>query len=147
MSSPVTRWYAGGLRFACTGCGRCCTGATGYVWVTADEIERLAELLGMSLDAFGSSYLRRVGGRLALLERADGECVFFRDGACSVYAARPRQCVAFPFWDANLDSEEAWAACARECEGISADAPLVGVAEIERLRETGPRTGAACSRR
>ena len=26
-------WYRDGLRFACTRCGACCTGAPGYVWV------------------------------------------------------------------------------------------------------------------
>ena len=26
-------WYHLGLRFQCTGCGDCCTGAPGYVWI------------------------------------------------------------------------------------------------------------------
>ena len=34
-------WYAGGLRFTCTGCGDCCTGAPGYVWVNQQEIDAL----------------------------------------------------------------------------------------------------------
>jgi hypothetical protein len=35
-------WYKDGLRFTCTGCGDCCTGAPGYVWVNKEEIEALA---------------------------------------------------------------------------------------------------------
>ena len=39
-------WYRGGLRFSCTQCGKCCSGAPGYVWVTKDEIEQIAAFLG-----------------------------------------------------------------------------------------------------
>jgi len=88
-----------------------------------------------------------VGNRLALLERAEGDCVFLRDGACAVYAARPRQCASFPFWDGNLVSEQTWAATAAHCEGISPTAALVSADEIESLRTFGPRSEAACNRR
>jgi Fe-S-cluster containining protein len=146
-AAPASPWYAQGLRFECTGCGRCCTGGDGYVWVDVTEIERLAQVMDLSLDEFGRRYLRRVGARLALLERAGGECVFFRDGACAVYAARPRQCASFPFWDANLASEDAWTTAARDCEGIRDGAPLVDAARIEEMRADSPRTGASCSPR
>ena len=34
---PSDAWYAEeGLAFECTGCGDCCTGAPGYVWVIRD---------------------------------------------------------------------------------------------------------------
>ncbi|MCH7752933.1 MAG: YkgJ family cysteine cluster protein, partial [Planctomycetes bacterium] len=35
-------WYQDGLRFKCTGCGNCCTGSPGYVWVNQAEINALA---------------------------------------------------------------------------------------------------------
>ena len=31
-------WYDKGLRFSCSECGDCCTGAPGYVWVNKEEI-------------------------------------------------------------------------------------------------------------
>ena len=40
-------WYRDGLRFECTQCGKCCTGAPGYVWLTIPEIYRIAEFLGI----------------------------------------------------------------------------------------------------
>jgi Fe-S-cluster containining protein len=117
-------WYGDGLRFACTGCGDCCTGAAGYTWVSRGDIACLASHLGLALDEFGRSHLRRVGERHALLEdRQTGACVFLEHRSCSVYAARPAQCRAYPFWPRNLTSREAWAAASRECEGIRDDAP------------------------
>ena len=117
--------YGDGLRFACTRCGDCCTGAAGYTWVSIGDIARLASHLGLSLDDFGRRHLRRVGERYALLERrGSGACVFLEHRSCSVYAARPAQCRAYPFWPRNLTSREAWAAAARECEGIRDGAPL-----------------------
>ena len=128
-------WYAAGLRFECTRCGRCCTGAPGYVWVNEAEIAMLAHKLGMSLDDFGRRHLRAVGSRYALLEHsATGDCVFYRDGACTVYDVRPHQCRAFPFWPEHLRSRKSWAAAASECEGIRDDAPLVDADRIEALR-------------
>ena len=41
-------WYEQGLRFTCTTCGNCCTGGPGYVWVTDEEVDRLAAHLGLS---------------------------------------------------------------------------------------------------
>jgi Fe-S-cluster containining protein len=128
-------WYAEGLRFDCTSCGRCCTGSLGYVWVDEPEIRGLAASLGMEVDLFGSRFLRRVGLRYALLESpVSGDCVFLDGTACEVYAARPRQCRSYPFWDHNLRSEEAWSAAAKDCEGIRPDARLVSADEIAALR-------------
>ena len=127
-------WYASGLRFECTQCGRCCTGAAGYVWVDITEIGALARELNLSLDAFGGRYLRRVGSRYALVDRpGTSDCVFYDNGKCSVYAARPQQCRAFPFWRKYLESPETWGAVAARCEGIRDDAPLVARDVIDAL--------------
>ena len=126
-------WYHQGLRFACTQCGRCCTGRGGYVWVTAQEIACLADFLGLGIRRFGRRYLRRIGPRYALLERpGSGDCTFLVGRTCSVYDARPGQCRRFPWWERNLRSPAAWARAAEECEGIAESAPLVSCAEIEQ---------------
>ncbi len=94
-------WYRDSLSFACSQCGRCCTGDPGYVWVTKKEIEALAEFRGLDLDQFGKRYLRRIGRRYSLTEKANNDCVFY-DRGCTVYPARPKQCRTFPFWPENL---------------------------------------------
>lgn len=104
-------WYGEGLRFTCAQCGNCCRGPEpGYVWVTEAEVAALAERVGLSVDAFGARYLRRVGARLSLVERANHDCVFWEDGrGCTVYEQRPEQCRTFPFWTEIVASAEGWA--------------------------------------
>ncbi len=133
-ASDFLPWYREGLRFECTGCGGCCTGSEGYVWVSDDEIAGIAKDLGLEIDDFGKRYLRRVGNsKYALLEdRSTGDCVFLFGRRCMIYDVRPKQCRTFPFWAENLKSKKNWEAAAEECEGISEDAPLHTFEEIER---------------
>ena len=119
MSEGV--WYRNGLQFECAACGGCCTGAPGYVWVNRSEIAVLAASFDMDEDEFGKRFVRRVGNRYSLTERANGDCVFFDPdlGNCRVYANRPRQCRTWPFWDSNLKSRETWNDMARSCPGAN----------------------------
>jgi Fe-S-cluster containining protein len=57
--------------------------------------------------------------RHSLKEQANGDCVFYdrTGGGCTVYAARPRQCRSWPFWDSNLKTPQSWAQTCRECPG------------------------------
>ena len=113
-------WYHEGLRFECTGCGDCCTGAPGYVWVDDEEIAVLAAAVGIELEDFVARYTRRVAGRTSLVEFSNGDCVFFDDATrrCMVYDDRPRQCRTWPFWDSNLSSPAEWARTGRSCPGV-----------------------------
>ena len=126
-------WYGEGLRFRCERCGDCCRGEPGFVWVKFDEAQAIAQHLGMSFSEFEQSFLRRVGRRMSLIERDNGDCVFW-DGAvgCKVYQVRPVQCRNFPFWWVNLESEEAWRAASRRCRGMD-HGRLYSAEEIERL--------------
>jgi Fe-S-cluster containining protein len=128
-------WYREGLRFQCTACGDCCTGAPGYVWVNKDDIAALAAEVGLDVATFETQYVREIGVRKSLLEYPNGDCVFF-DGQsrkCRVYAARPRQCRTWPFWDSNLRSPEAWAETCRVCPG-SGTGRLYQLGEIDAQR-------------
>ena len=112
-------WFADGLRFTCTQCGDCCTGAPGYVWVTQAEIADLAAETGLDPAEFEKRYVRRVGVRKSLVEFGNGDCVFFNNQSrkCSVYGARPRQCRTWPFWNSNLKSPATWKETCRVCPG------------------------------
>jgi len=125
-------WYHAGLRFECTGCGACCTGAPGYVWVNQAEIEAMADMLAMGVADFQRRYVRQVGIRKSLLEFASGDCVLFdnRTHRCRVYEVRPRQCRTWPFWASNLRSPDTWRQVSRHCPG-SDRGPLFSLSEIQ----------------
>lgn len=116
---PVQPWYHKGLRFQCTQCGDCCTGAPGYVWVKRSEIEALAEAIHIDVEEFEKRYVRRVGIRKSLVEFPNGDCVFFENKSrtCQVYNARPRQCRTWPFWPSNLATPETWQDMCDRCPG------------------------------
>jgi uncharacterized protein len=128
---PRGPWFKDGLRFECTQCGDCCTGAPGYVWVNPEEIAALAKHLGLSIEAFEQQYVRKVGSRKSLIEYENGDCVFF-DGKtrkCNVYAYRPQQCRTWPFWESNVSMPEAWKETCRVCPG-SGQGKLYTVDEV-----------------
>ncbi len=133
-------WYAQGLRFKCTGCGECCTGAPGYVWVTKEEIIAMAELLQLPVDTFSKKYIRQVGNRYSLIEDSKTfDCVFLKDKKCTIYKSRPKQCQTFPWWVQNLRSEEDWLNAAVYCEGINhPDSPLIACDFITTEVDSSP---------
>ena len=93
-SKPMPKkkpWYHEGLCFECTGCGDCCTGDPGYVWVNRDEIKALAKHVGMSIADFENLCLVKIGNRWSLKELPGGDCVFFDriQKRCKVYELRP----------------------------------------------------------
>lgn len=125
-------WFGAGLRFTCTGCGECCTGPSGSVYVSQPDVTRLSEALGLAEEAFLDRYTRSQDGRRVLTDKPDSsDCVFLSGTACSVYDARPIQCRAYPFWLTNVLDPEAWAETAAVCEGIDhADAILIPASEV-----------------
>ena len=112
-------WYKNGLRFRCTQCGDCCTGASGFVWVNKEEIANLAAKLEMDIGKFEEQYIRLVGIRKSLVELSNGDCIFFDNGTrkCQVYEVRPRQCRTWPFWESNVRTQEAWEETCQVCPG------------------------------
>jgi Fe-S-cluster containining protein len=112
-------WYRDGLRFKCTQCGDCCTGAPGYVWVNKEEIAALARRFNLSVEDFEQDYVRQVGVRKSLIEYDNGDCVFFDTDArrCTVYEDRPRQCKTWPFWESNVRTPETWKETCEACPG------------------------------
>lgn len=128
-------WYADGLKFQCTGCGDCCTGAPGFVWLNQADLEALAKETGLTIAQFERKYVRHVGLRRTLKERKNYDCVLFDSETrkCTVYKARPRQCRTWPFWDSNLRTPETWADTCEVCPG-SGTGKLYQLEKIEEQR-------------
>ena len=130
-----TSWYKDGLQFRCTRCGHCCTGAPGFVWVSDEEIQQIAEHRGEPVEEVEALYAYRTragrGGR-TLREKANGDCVFFdRAAGCTIYPVRPRQCRTWPFWESNVRTPAAWEETCAVCPG-SGQGDLIPAEEITR---------------
>ena len=112
-------WYSDGLRFECTGCGNCCTGAPGVVWVSDEELHQIAEFLDEPVGGVKIEHTKLFAGRRTLKEFANGDCTFFdpEKRGCTIYPVRPIQCRTWPFWESNLESETEWNEVKKECPG------------------------------
>ena len=120
-------FYAAGLRFSCTRCSNCCRKESGFVYLSENDLSRLAHEFHMDYTAFIKTWCRwvpfdwgreRLSERLSLKEKSNFDCIFW-DKQCTVYHVRPLQCRTFPFWDLTLYSQEAWESAGRGCPGIN----------------------------
>lgn len=129
-------FYREGLRFECTRCSRCCRFDPGFVFLSYHDLDRLQKKTGMERAAFLEKYCRAVyvNGvyRLSLKEKDNYDCIFWRDGGCTVYDARPLQCSTYPFWEDNLRDAESWNRLEESCPGIN-KGQLHPREEIDRL--------------
>ncbi len=131
----------------------CCRFESGYVWLSRKDLHDLSQGLELSVRDVVDRFCRVVdlGGfkQLSLHERYSNDCVFWTDGACSVYSFRPLQCRTFPFWAHQVVDESTWHEAARHCPGIGIG-PLHThkeiAAEIEKRRLEPPLNADTLSR-
>lgn len=111
-------WYADGLTFACTQCGKCCYGAS-QRQITLNEAEQqaAADHLGIGKTDFANRFI--IPGTDRLQANESGACKLLDGGKCSIHPARPTQCATYPFWGPHLASAVDWKVAASQCEGIS----------------------------
>ena len=154
-------WYEAGLNFTCTACGNCCTGGPGFVWISREEVVRLAEYLKITPEQALAKYCRKVDGQWSLKEYRNAagnyDCVFLQGNAagaapggsgsgtgggiaasprgCTVYPVRPLQCRTWPFWPENLGSKTTWDHVAKRCHGMNAGERHFSRERIESLRD------------
>ncbi|MDR1536189.1 MAG: YkgJ family cysteine cluster protein [Planctomycetota bacterium] len=113
-------WYSEGLAFSCLGCGDCCRGPGGYVWVSEEEAGKIASALDLRPEVFAAKMLRMTISGLALVDDGKGDCPLLdSDSRCRVYPVRPFQCRTWPWWGENLASRRRWDEAAARCPGMN----------------------------
>jgi uncharacterized protein len=129
MTEP---WYKDGLRFRCTRCGHCCTGAPGFVWVDDQDLAAIAAQLGEPLEQVKALYTRWTSRGQTLREKPNSDCIFYdRQAGCTIYPVRPPQCRTWPFWESNVATPERWEQTCAICPGSGQD-DLIPAEEITR---------------
>jgi Fe-S-cluster containining protein len=108
----------GPIRFECqSGCTKCCD-QQGFVYLTEDDIVRLASFLNLTTTEFESRYVYRTRKLRRLRVPRHSQCSFLDAGRCSVHEAKPLQCGTFPYWPELLKSAKSWYAVGKWCPGI-----------------------------
>ncbi len=81
----------------CQRCTACCRWP-GQVRLSETEITRIAAFKGLGEFDFIQGFTRLTQDRrgLALLDQADGACVFLEQGDCAIQPVKPQQCRDFP---------------------------------------------------
>lgn len=114
-------WYKNGLKFECQRCGNCCSGVPGHVWISDEDIPKIAKYLEMDENTFRQRYIiiqHTEGPRLA--QRQNDDCVFYnRANGCVIYEYRPLQCRTWPFWKSNVSKPKNWANVSLTCPGMN----------------------------
>jgi Fe-S-cluster containining protein len=129
------------MRFECqSGCTKCCE-QQGFVYLTEDDIARLAAYLNLAAADFELRYVFRTKNLRRLRVPRHAQCEFLVSGGCGVHEAKPTQCRTFPFWPELVGSRRAWHKTAAWCPGIG-KGELVNIenanARAEAMRDAHP---------
>lgn len=122
-----------GIRWRCKRCGMCC-GDTGdrkrRILAMEYEVERIARFTGLEAGAF--SYPTGRGLYTHAIRKANGVCVFLKNGSCSIYEVRPLVCVFYPFSMSQRDGGLRFELTKERCPGIG-EGEVLGREHFEGL--------------
>jgi len=88
----------------CQECGgKCCRGEAGFIWLSKEEIDKIADFLKAKPQDLMGTCVKKVGKKYTIKDIAyknERICFFFdtQNKNCSIYKVRPMQCKTFPFW-------------------------------------------------
>ncbi|MBW1787013.1 MAG: YkgJ family cysteine cluster protein [Deltaproteobacteria bacterium] len=107
--------------FDCQLCGQCCYGEGG-IYVTPEEIDRIAEFLGRTPAGFLSESCEDRNSRTYLRTGADNYCFFFdKEKMCLIHPVKPARCIRWPYFNAIVADRDNWELAKEACPGINPD--------------------------
>ncbi len=93
--------------------------------MTRDEIDRMAEHLGVSVHAFWKRYdvfIDEGAGEPAIAAKNGAGCPLLgEERRCTVHPVKPQQCKSWPFWEEMVDDRDQWAKAKSYCPGLDAE--------------------------
>ncbi len=133
MNKKKPKFYEQGIRFGCTGDGKCCVtrGRNAYVYLSFGDRKRLSAHFNLTMAEFLRAYTEKEDG-LTFLRSSGDDCCFLVKGKCIVYAARPWQCRTWPFWPENMHPRVWETEVAAFCPGVG-KGRLYSASEIEDI--------------
>jgi uncharacterized protein len=106
------------LKFECQpGCTNCCR-QQGFVYITEQDLVRIAKFIKMPAADFERRYVYRTRHLLRLRMPRHSQCHFLLEGGCSIHPVKPTQCRIFPFWPELTGDKREWRKAASWCPGI-----------------------------
>jgi Fe-S-cluster containining protein len=106
------------FRFECqSGCTNCCT-QPGEVYLTEDDVPRIAAYIGVGPEEFRKRYCVTAEDGLRLATPPGKACLFLLENGCSIHEVKPLQCRTFPFWPEHVRNKRAWKRLSAFCPGI-----------------------------
>jgi hypothetical protein len=106
----------------------------GEVYLTEEDLTRIAAHLSLKPADFEAQHVLRTTRSLRLRKPPDRQCLFHREGRCSIHPIKPVQCRVFPFWPEIIESAEAWDETARNCPGMN-KGPLIQIAAARTISD------------
>lgn len=103
--------------FECTQCGTCCRGEGG-IYLSQEEIKRIALFLNLSQQKFLEKYCIKKNGKIYIHIREDGYCHFSRKGRCSIHEVKPAPCRQWPFFPPMLIDQANWEIARNSCPAL-----------------------------
>ena len=108
--------------FECKKCGECCYGEGGIL-LQPEEIEKIADFLGLTVESFIALHGEERHGRRYIRSASTGYCTFFdQDQQCLIHPVKPGPCSLWPFYPALLKDRATWNHAKEACPGINPEA-------------------------
>ena len=106
-------------RFECQKSGNCCK-RDGYVYVTEENIEKMAILLNETVEEFKRNYVKYDNGWPLIAKPGYRDhCFLDRNNKCKVYSERPQHCRTYPNWPEIWESKESIIKEIKSCSGLN----------------------------
>ena len=104
--------------FHCQQSGNCCK-ASGYVYVTNNDIKEMAATLNISVELFLKQFVINIDGWQVIASPTfRTNCFLNLDRKCEVYENRPTACKTYPNWPSIWESEKSLVEESNQCPGL-----------------------------